>query len=218
MEYILIVISVLLSLISLFLIFRDIQDNEDSYTNIPSKKNIYLYSSVAIIITTIISVVLAYYNQENSFVYKVKVVLILNILWAVAFIDLKSYRIPNLFIIYGLIIRGIILIFELINYSPRTKFIVIGELVASLVLLIATLLTRFTVKNSIGYGDIKLFIIMGLTLGMTGIWDAMFLSMIVIFLISLYVIITKTKSRKDSLPFAPAIALGTYLSIILSLM
>ena len=72
------------------------------------------------------------------------------------------------------------------------------------------------IKNGIGFGDMKLFIVMGLMLGLDGIWGAVFLALIVSFLIAAFALITKKKTRKDAIPFGPALVIGTYLSICLS--
>ena len=83
-------------------------------------------------------------------------------------------------------------------------------------LLLASLLCILVVKNGIGFGDMKLFVVMGLLLGLDGIWGAIFMALIVSFFIALYVLITKKKTRKDAIPFGPALVIGTYLSICLS--
>jgi prepilin signal peptidase PulO-like enzyme (type II secretory pathway) len=72
------------------------------------------------------------------------------------------------------------------------------------------------IRNSIGFGDMKLFLVMGLLLGTRGIWGAVFLSLIVIFFISVFALITKRKSRKDLIPFGPALVIGTYLAVYLT--
>ena len=60
----------------------------------------------------------------------------------------------------------------------------------------------------------KLFIVMGLLLGLEGIWNAIFLAMFVMFVIAVVLLLSKKKTKKDSIPFGPAIAIGTYLAII----
>jgi leader peptidase (prepilin peptidase)/N-methyltransferase len=57
---------------------------------------------------------------------------------------------------------------------------------------------------------------MGLMLGLDGIWSAVFASLVVSFLASIVLMITKKKKRGDMIPFAPAIMVGTYLSVFLT--
>lgn len=65
-------------------------------------------------------------------------------------------------------------------------------------------------------GDIKLFCVMAIYLGLEGIWSAIFCSLIVSFVIAVFSLATKRVNRKDNIPFAPAILIGTYLSIFLT--
>ena len=146
----------------------------------------------------------------------IKRLALLSMLWPIAYIDYKTYRIPNAFIVLGLGYRGIILALELILSSQTVWPTVLGELVAAGALFLASVLCSLITKNAIGFGDVKLFILMGLMLGMDGIWGSVFLSLIVSFFISVYVLITKKKTRKDTIPFGPAIVIGTYLSVCLS--
>ena len=92
----------------------------------------------------------------------------------------------------------------------------LSEVIAAAGLAAAALLCGLLLKGSIGFGDIKLFIVMGLLLGLEGIWSAIFISLIVSFIISVYLLATKKKSRKDAIPFAPALMIGTYISIIIT--
>ncbi len=71
-------------------------------------------------------------------------------------------------------------------------------------------------KNSIGMGDIKLFCLMGLYLGLSGLLNAVFFSLLVSFFVSIAVLITKKKARNDTLAFGPMIFLGTLVSIIMT--
>ena len=90
------------------------------------------------------------------------------------------------------------------------------EVIASAVLFLVAVLCALIVKNSIGGGDMKLFVVMGLLLGLQGTWGAIFLSLIVSFIVAVALLITRKKSRKDAIPFGPALAAGTYLSIFLT--
>lgn len=92
----------------------------------------------------------------------------------------------------------------------------LSEGIAAAALLLASMLCRLCAKNSIGYGDMKLFIVMGLMLGLNGIWGAVFASLVLSFLLAVFLLVTKKKSRKDVIPFAPAIVLGTFVSVFLT--
>ena len=77
-------------------------------------------------------------------------------------------------------------------------------------------LSSLLIKGAIGMGDVKLFSVMALYLGLEGIWPAIFCSLIVSFFVAVFSLVTKRAKRKDNIPFAPAILIGTYLSVFLT--
>lgn len=175
-----------------------------------------IYSAVCIVLTVLISVFFPKFYPENSVWVNVKRMMLLSIIWPIAYIDFKTLRIPNLFVIYGLICRGVILIFEIFLGHSYVWTMLLSEAIAAGALLLAAVLCALVIKNGIGYGDMKLFIVMGLMLGLEGIWGAIFLALVVSFFIAAFVLVTKKKTRKDAIPFGPALVIGTYLSICLS--
>ncbi|MDD3840708.1 MAG: A24 family peptidase [Clostridia bacterium] len=222
--WILPVVTTVLCIISFIFLVRDLDENPKvaKYTDVDGKqrktvtKSVFIYSILMTIITISISVLLSYLYKDNSIAKSLKSVALLSLLWPIAIVDYRSYRIPNIFIILGLVYRLIIFFFELIYQSDLVWMSLLSEVIAALALLVAALLCTLGLKNSIGYGDMKLFILMGFLLGLEGIWGAIFLSLIVSFFISAYLLITKRKTRKDAIPFGPAITIGTFLSICLT--
>lgn len=219
------VITAIVCLLSFLLMLKD-SDNtikvckgEDETAPLPDRLlplSGYIYSGVCIVITVLIAVFFPRIYSQNSIWVNVKRMTLLAIIWPVAYIDLKTLRIPNLFILEGLICRGIILCFEFLLGHENVWSLLLTEVIAAAALLLASLLCILVVKNGIGFGDMKLFVVMGLLLGLDGIWGAIFMALIVSFFIALYVLITKKKTRKDAIPFGPALVIGTYLSICLS--
>lgn len=179
-------------------------------------KPMLIYSILSVAIVIGISYVLCTIYKENTVVFNLKRIGILSILWSVAYIDFFEYKIPNKFIILGLSYRVLILFVEVFMNADMVWITLASEIIATIALLISMCLCRICIKNSIGYGDIKLFIVIGLMLGLEGIWGAVFMSLIVSFLIALFLLISKKKKRTDSIPFGPAIALGTFLSVFLT--
>lgn len=181
-----------------------------------SRRFLMIYSAIAIVINIGIGIFMFMFYKDNSFLYTTKRLLMLALLWPIALIDIKTYRIPNKFIIIGLLFRLAVLVFELFFEKELLFGTIKSEIVAVIALCLAALLCSICMKGSIGYGDIKLFIVMGLLLGMDGIWGAIFMSLIIAFFSSLFLLLSKKKGKKDVVPFAPSIAIGTYISIILT--
>ena len=141
---------------------------------------------------------------------------LLSLLWALGYIDYKTHKIPNRFILLGLTYRAFFLILELFLEREGLVGILLSEGVAAIVLIIASILCSICVKNSMGFGDIKLFVVMGLLLGFSSIWNAIFVSLVITFIVSVILLISRKKSRKDAIPFAPFLMIGTYISIIIT--
>ena len=178
--------------------------------------SVLIYSAICTVLTVLISVFFPKMYPSNSVWVNIKRMVLLSIIWPIAYIDFKTLRIPNLFIIFGLVSRIVILVFEVFLGNPVVWQTLLSEAIAAGALLLAAGLCALIVKNGIGFGDMKLFAVMGLMLGLEGIWGAIFLALIVSFVVALFVLITKKKTRKDAIPFGPALVIGTYLSICLS--
>ena len=224
MTVILPVLTAIGCVISLLLMLKDFDEQRNLYveTGADAKENpaisriSMIYSAVCIVGTIVIAIVLAdRYLEDNAWV-GIKRMLLLTILWPLAYIDFKTYRIPNLFVILGLVWRAIVLIFELFLGNSHIWTTLLSEGLAAGALLLAAVLCALVIKNGIGFGDMKLFVVMGLFLGMNGVWSVVLLALIVSFFIAVFLLITKKKTRKDAIPFGPAIVIGTYLSICLS--
>ena len=224
MHVVLPVITALSCGVSFWLMLRDfdnqkeaaIQAGEENAGTAVFPKSAMVYSAVCVLITVLISAFFTYMFPNNSPWVNVKRMILLSILWPIAYIDFKTLRIPNLFVVYGLICRAVILVFEVFLENTQVWGGLISEVIAAGALLLASILCALAVKNGIGFGDMKLFLVMGLMLGLEGIWGAIFLALIVSFFIAIYVLLTKKKTRKDAIPFGPALVIGAYLSICLS--
>ena len=217
-DFMIILITILLCSISFLLMLRDMKENaqknesEDGKVH-PISKGVIVYSICMVLITLAIAVVLQKVYKDNSLVFNVKRICLLSILWPIALIDFQSRRIPNEFIIFGLVCRGLLILPELLHSKNSGGITILTELIASGAIVLAAVFCRLCIKNSVGIGDIKLFIIMGLLLGLDGIWSSIFMALLVSFIISIVLIVSKKKTRKDTIPCGPAIVIGTYLSV-----
>lgn len=222
-DIVIVIVSVLTCLLSVFLLIRDYRVHIDKYQkdyddeqekSIP--KSIYIYGIAMSIVTVCISLMFIFVFNENNLLFSLKRIVLLSVMWPVAYIDLKTYRIPNVFIIYGLVSRGIILILELLFDRTTLLSVLKSEIIASVVVIISALICTVIIKNSIGFGDIKLFLVMGLMQGIDGVWSSIFLSLIISFFTAVFLLLTKKKSRKDAIPFGPSLVIGTFISIALT--
>lgn len=145
-----------------------------------------------------------------------KLLTLILILFPTAAVDYKIKKIPNKFLIAGLILRMVFYIFEFIQSFENAFSVLKDNLLAVVIYGVFFLLLLLVFKNSIGMGDIKLFALMGLYQGIWGTFSAIFFSLVVSFFVSIYLLITRKKKKKDTIPFGPSILIGTFLSICLS--
>ena len=155
-------------------------------------------------------------SPSSVYLASTKWVTMLALLWPVAYVDFVTCRIPNRFIAGGLLARGSILTAELILEQENLLPVLLSDAAAGLAFFLTAALCALIVKNSIGAGDMKLFFVMGTFLGLQGTWGAVFLSLVVSFVIAVVLLVTKKKSRKDAIPFGPALMIGTYCSVFLT--
>lgn len=129
------------------------------------------------------------------------------ILYGLSLCDIDTYTIPDGFIIFGIIWW---LLFTIIN-GQSIKTILISILTALIipicVLIISLIMDKVLKKESMGGGDIKLFFLVSLYLGLfSSILNLMFsciIGLLVVFIL-----------KKDKIPFGPSISLATYISLL----
>lgn len=211
--------SILVNGATVGLFFYELRQHRDKYPawrgNRPPMTAL-VYSALMIMAAVGLSVFITCFYRDNSFLFTLKRVVMLALLWPIAYTDFTAYRIPNLFVVAGLVARAIVLAAEFFWERDTLFSTLLTEVIASVVLFLVAALCTVIVKNSIGGGDMKLFVVMGLLLGLQGTWGAIFLSLIVSFIVAVALLVTRKKSRKDAIPFGPALAAGTYLSIFLT--
>ena len=134
----------------------------------------------------------------------------------VAAIDSKLQKIPNIFLLVGLIVRGLYLAIYFIQDVSAAWSLTKDSLLGCIIIGFFFLILLFVFKNSVGMGDIKLFALMGLYQGLWGVINSVFFSLTVSFFLSVMLLITKKKGRKDTISFGPSIYLGTIIAICMA--
>ena len=127
--------------------------------------------------------------------------------WAVI-IDMQKQIISDKLIAISALL-GVVMVF----LDPELSFLnaLMGFVLGGGILLIVF----FISKGSLGLGDVKLFACIGIFLGMDKVLSAMFVSALLSGLVGLVLIIKSDSNRKQSIPFAPFILIGTLYTIIL---
>lgn len=175
-----------------------------------------LFLLVMLLSLCAISVSLEWVFTSNTLIENAKLISLLAILFVAANIDARHRIIPNALVLSGLILRIVFWLIELFS-SPTTFWAIMkNDLIACLLVVAFFIVGVLLVKGGIGMGDIKLMLVMCLFQGFYGVISSLFCSLFVAFIYAIIVLLLKRKNKKDSVAFAPAILLGTVLSVFLT--
>ena len=120
----------------------------------------------------------------------------------ISFVDLEHYLIPNKIIIFGFVI-GLGLNIAIKDLSLVASLL--GSLAGGGFLLLLAVIS----KGGMGGGDIKLAALIGFFLGWQKVLLSLFFAALIATVISIVLIASGKKNRKEPIPFGPFIALGT---------
>jgi leader peptidase (prepilin peptidase)/N-methyltransferase len=148
----------------------------------------------------------AAYLRFGISILLIKALFLISVSLVVSFIDLEHYIIPDKIIIFALSGGTAFVMF---SYDPFPVSALVGFISGALFLLVLALISR----GGMGGGDIKLAAVIGLCLGWPGGLFAVILGCLLAGLAGLALVLTKVKSRKDAIPFAPFLAAGTLLMV-----
>ena len=141
------------------------------------------------------------------------IILLSYMLIAITFIDVDYFIIPNEFIIFGSITSIVSHSFKLLPITIQEGFY--GSLTFGGTLFIMGAIGTFIFKKeALGFGDIKLGLILGSFLGVELSLLALFLSFIFGGGISIILLIAKEVSDDHMVPFGPSIAAATLLTVL----
>ncbi|MDF2558059.1 MAG: prepilin peptidase [Bacillales bacterium] len=150
-------------------------------------------------------------NGNISFLASLEYLILLFTVWIMSEIDIKERIIPNFLILFLLASRLLFLCYA--NYQAKDflKFLFyspfVGFLIGGGVLFVSRILSR----NGIGFGDVKMFAIIGFFVGENGIINVLFYTFFITAVVGVSFLLLKKMSLKDNLPLAPFAFLGLLL-------
>ncbi len=137
------------------------------------------------------------------------------LLWPVSVTDFKVHLIPNRMLVVLLVVRFLILGFEFLLWSNQVGYILISGALAAFGMMFVAMLCRLISPNSVGMGDVKLLGIVGIYMGLDKITGVMFPALIIMFLTSVYLLLSKKATRTTEIAFAPFILMGVITGSVL---
>lgn len=175
-----------------------------------------LYLLIQFLTNIILLVLFNATYREFGIIHHIRLLILVNIMFPMANVDSKYQIIPNNFLIVALIMRILLLIPELLIMPQNTVSLLISSLLGALIIGGFFGILKIVFKGSIGMGDIKLFVVMALFQGLWGALSSVFCSLLTAFVYSIWLLITRKKSKSDSISFGPMILIGTICSIMLT--
>jgi len=151
---------------------------------------------------------LAYGLSAQALIY----IILSSALVIIAFIDLNEQIVPDVISLPGIVIGFIISFFV-----PYISFVnsALGVLVGGGIILIIGLAGSVIFKKeAMGGGDVKLAAMIGAFLGWRYIVISLFLGFFLGALAGIFLIMSKIKSREDTVPFGPFIVLGSFITLL----
>ena len=122
--------------------------------------------------------------------------------------DLKHYIIPDKVLFPAIIITLIYRLFE--NFTSLPNFL-IAAIIASGFFLAIFLISQ---GRWMGFGDVKLAVLLGLLLGYPNIFVALFLAFFFGAIIGVILMVFEKKSLKSEIPFGPFLIVGTFVAML----
>ena len=139
-----------------------------------------------------------------------------DLLAVAACIDLLHRIIPNKLVLFGFlggIAFGIGAVYNGVTPALVFRESLLGLAMGGGVFLVCALIT----KGGIGMGDVKLFAVLGILLGWTGVFDLIFLSVLLVAVYGIFLIFRKKLTRSSEVPIAPFALLGITLMMLLGI-
>lgn len=193
---------------------------KEELTGFYTRGQIMLILPIFFIITLVSNYLMYTYTVESSHprpLFFAKMAIMCGITGAAALTDFKRRKIPNALIACGAVSRGIIYVLEFIFDRDEILFTLKNDLIGFLLGFVMLFVVAIISKGGIGYGDVKLFGVLGVMAGSTGLYMTLLISLIINSVTALGLMAAKKKTIKSTLPMAPFIYAAFVVVCILGL-
>jgi leader peptidase (prepilin peptidase)/N-methyltransferase len=129
------------------------------------------------------------------------------VLLVLAMIDLQHNLILNV-IVYPVMIIALVAGFLIPEFDIYKG--VLGGVIGFAILLIPALVMR----RGMGWGDVKFAGLIGLMLGFPVVFAGLFIGILLGGIFAVALLLFRKKSRKDTIPFGPWLALGAFIALM----
>ncbi|MCI9370889.1 MAG: prepilin peptidase [Lachnospiraceae bacterium] len=172
------------------------------------------YFVVILEVLTLLLAIVIGFNKQITIFTEIQYCVVWIFLVSSAIFDIQIRIIPNFIPLALLGAKIILVILQLIGKQITWSDMIVNLFVAIICIIILLVISKIT-HDGIGMGDVKLLAAIGFVLGLELLWAVLLLSSLLCLLVAIILLISKTKTLKDSLPFAPFIMFGYMISITL---
>jgi len=135
---------------------------------------------------------------------------------ALALIDLEQLLLPRSIVYPTLLAVGGWLLVSAAHYGQWHRFLV--AVLCSLAWFVGFFVLNFVSPRSLGFGDVRLSLVLGLALGWLGVGDVLigfFASNLIGATVGLGLIAAKKRTREEPVPYGVYLAMGTVLAVLI---
>ena len=154
----------------------------------------------------IISILLSIWGFMNlELSVAIPFTLISIILIGISFVDFKTFQVPLIFILMGILVTIVNIYIENIYINAALWGVFIGSIIPLVILGIMWVITK---RQGMGYGDIQLGFVLGIWLGPMRMALTLFGASLLSLVVWIIIAIIKGFDRNRALPFAPYLAIA----------
>ena len=152
-----------------------------------------------------------------SILKTIRYLLLIGVLFLIAWIDQHKKKIPNRLLLFLLVGRIFLLLLEWLVFPGMGLSLLISSTLGMLLGGGLFLLAHFISRGGVGMGDVKLFGVIVCYTGVGGIMPLVFLTVMVSAVYSIVMLLLKKIKLKEEIPFAPFVLIGTILTLAMGM-
>ena len=152
-----------------------------------------------------------------SILKTIRYLLLIGVLFLIAWIDQHEKKIPNRLLLFLLWGRIFLLLLEWLVFPSMGLSLLISSALGMLLGGGLFLLAHFIARGGIGMGDVKLLGVIGCYAGAGTIMPLIFLTIMISAVYSIVLLLLKKIKLKEEIPFAPFVLIGTILTLAIGI-
>ena len=143
----------------------------------------------------------------------IRYVVLLEGIVVIAWIDIKTKKIPNRILITLLGIRVVLIVLEMIRFSEYAMVILMSSLLGMLIGFVMFIIPYFITRGGIGMGDVKMFAVIGCYVGSAVVMPSALFTVLSSAIYSGVQLIRRKTQLKDEIALGPFILIGIIITM-----